>query len=129
MDDLTLLFSAITSQCPPHNVMWRKSAAEVLTTLSRHGLSEPVVNYIHSKIFYHTNGNWFLFEIFFAGKACVALCIDNMQRVPQLTPLEIVEMFVATFCFLKDSSEVSHVLLDDFRTCQGYSFLSEFLLK
>jgi WD repeat and FYVE domain-containing protein 3 len=47
MDDLTLLFSAITSQCPPHNVMWRKSAAEVLTTLSRHGLTEPVVSYIH----------------------------------------------------------------------------------
>jgi WD repeat and FYVE domain-containing protein 3 len=49
MDDLTLLFSAITSQCPPHNVMWRKSAAEVLTTLSRHGLTEPVVSYIHCK--------------------------------------------------------------------------------
>lgn len=110
MDDLTLLFSAITSQCPPQNIMWRKSAAEVLTTLSRHGLSEPVVNYIHSK-------------------GCVALCIDNMQRAPQLQPLEIVEMFVAVFCFLKDSSEVSQVLLDDFRISQGYLFLSDFLLK
>uniref|UniRef100_A0A1B0DKX7 WD repeat and FYVE domain-containing protein 3 n=1 Tax=Phlebotomus papatasi TaxID=29031 RepID=A0A1B0DKX7_PHLPP len=49
MDDLTLLFSAITSQCPAHNVMWRKSAAEVLTTLSRHGLTGPVVDYIHCK--------------------------------------------------------------------------------
>lgn len=47
MDDLTLLFSAITSQCPPHNVMWRKTAAEVLTTLSRHGLTDSVVSYIH----------------------------------------------------------------------------------
>lgn len=110
MDDLTLLFSAITSQCPAHNVMWRKSAAEVLTTLSRHGLSEPVVNYIHSK-------------------GCVALCIDNMQRAPHLQPLEIVEMFVAVFCFLKDSSEVSHVLIEDFRVAQGYGFLTEFLMK
>lgn len=110
MDDLTLLFSAITSQCTPQNLIWRKSASEVLTTLSRHGLSEPVVNYIHSK-------------------GCVALCIDNMQRAQQLQPLEIVEMFVAVFCFLKDSSEVSQVLLDDFRACQGYAFLSEFLLK
>lgn len=108
MDDLTLLFSAISSQC--NNVMWRKSAAEVLTTLSRHGLSEPVVNYIHSK-------------------SCVALCIDNMQRAPNLQPLEIVEMFVAVFCFLKDSSEVSQVLIDDFRTAQGYTFLSDFLMK
>jgi hypothetical protein len=46
-DDLTLLFSAITSWCPLHNVMWRKSAAEVLMTLSRHGLTPPVVGYIH----------------------------------------------------------------------------------
>lgn len=59
----------------------------------------------------------------------MALCIDNMQRVPQLTPLEVVEMFVAVFCFLKDSSEVSQVLLDEFRSCQGYIFLTEFLLK
>lgn len=110
MDDLTLLFSAITSQCPANNVIWRKSAAEVLTTLSRHGLTESVVNYIHSK-------------------SCVALCIDNMQRVPNLQPLEIVEMFVAVFCFLKDSGEVSQVLIDDFRLSQGYSFLTEFLMK
>lgn len=110
MDDLTLLFSAITSQCPSYNIIWRKSAAEVLTTLSRHGLSEPVVSYIHSK-------------------GCVALSIDNMQRSPQLTPLEVVEMFVAVFCFLKDSSEVSQTLIDDFRLCQGYNFISDFLLK
>ena len=47
-DDLTLLFSAITSWCPVHNVPWRKSAAEVLMTLSRHGLTPNVVQYIHS---------------------------------------------------------------------------------
>ncbi|XP_013179018.1 PREDICTED: WD repeat and FYVE domain-containing protein 3 isoform X1 [Papilio xuthus] len=109
-DDLSLLFSAITSWCAPHNIMWRKSAAEVLMTLSRHGLTQPVVQYIHNK-------------------GCVALCIENMQRIPELTPLEVVEMFVAVFCFLKDSSEVSQLLLDDFRSCQGYLFLSEFLLK
>ena len=110
MDDLTLLFSAITSQCPSYNIIWRKSAAEVLTTLSRHGLTDSVVNYIHSK-------------------GCVALSIDNMQRSPQLAPLEVVEMFVAVFCFLKDSSEVSQTLLDDFRVCQGYGFISDFLLR
>lgn len=38
-------------------------------------------------------------------------------------------MFVAVFCFLKDSSDVAPTLLDDFRACQGYVFLSEFLLK
>ena len=64
-----------------------------------------------------------------AGKGCTALCIENMQRVQELSPIELVEMFVTVFCFLKDSSEVSQVLLDDFRAANGYVFLTEFLLK
>lgn len=47
MDDLTLLFSAITSPCPTHNTIWRKNAAEILTTISRHGLTDTVISYIH----------------------------------------------------------------------------------
>nr|XP_018916724.1 PREDICTED: WD repeat and FYVE domain-containing protein 3 [Bemisia tabaci] len=109
-DDLMLLFSAITSSCPSYNVLWRKSAAEVLMTISRHGLTQPVVAYIHSK-------------------GCMALCIENMQRGQDLTPLDIVEMFVTVFCFLKDSSEVSQTLLDDFKVAHGYSFLSDFLFN
>ena len=109
-DDLTLLFSAVTSSCPEHNLMWRKTAADILLTVSRHSLSTHVVSYLHKK-------------------GCIALCIDNMQRSSDLKPLEIVEMFVTVFCFLKDSSQDSQTLMDDFRTCQGYTFLSEFLLK
>lgn len=135
-DDLTLLFSAITSWCPQYNIMWRKSAAEVLMTLSRHGLTQNVVAYIHSKLntllLIGLWSNYYLLlneSIYLIDKGCIALCIDNMQRVPELAPLEVVEMFVTVFCFLKDSSEVSQTLLDDFRACQGYIFLSEFLLK
>uniref|UniRef100_A0A4W3HF18 WD repeat and FYVE domain containing 3 n=1 Tax=Callorhinchus milii TaxID=7868 RepID=A0A4W3HF18_CALMI len=109
-DDLQLLFSAITSWCPPHNILWRKSAGEVLMTISRHGLSINVVKYIHDK-------------------ECVATCIQNMQQSDDLLPLEIVEMFAGLSCFLKDSSDVSQVLLDDFRCCQGYQFLCDLLLK
>ncbi|CAB1322462.1 unnamed protein product, partial [Coregonus sp. 'balchen'] len=86
-DDLQLLFSAITSWCPPHNLPWRKSSGQVLTTISRHGLS----------------------------KECLATCIQNMQQSDDLSPLEIVEMFAGLSCFLKDSSDVSQTLLDDFR--------------
>lgn len=134
-DDLTLLFSAITSWCPQYNIMWRKSAAEVLMTLSRHGLTQNVVAYIHSKsntllyLLVQDQIHLTYILIHFVDKGCIALCIDNMQRVPELAPLEVVEMFVTVFCFLKDSSEVSQTLLDDFRACQGYIFLSEFLLK
>ena len=111
-DDLTLLFSAISSVCPAHNTMWRKTSSDVLLTVSRHSLSQPVISYLHNK-------------------GCISLCIENMQKGAggDVTPLEIVEMFVSIFCFLKDSSTVSQTLLDDFRTCQGYIFLSEFLLK
>lgn len=53
-----------------------------------------------------------------------------MQRTPcELSPLELVEAFVTIFCFLKDSSADTDTLLEDFRTCQGYAFLTEFLLR
>ncbi|XP_060740179.1 WD repeat and FYVE domain-containing protein 3 isoform X1 [Tachysurus vachellii] len=109
-DDLQLLFSAITSWCPPHNLPWRKSAGEVLMTISRHGLSVNVVKYIHEK-------------------ECLSTCIQNMQQSDDLSPLEIVEMFAGLSCFLKDSSDVSQTLLDDFRMCQGYTFLTDLMLR
>ncbi|CAG5919009.1 unnamed protein product [Menidia menidia] len=109
-DDLQLLFSAITSWCPPHNLPWRRSAGEVLTTISRHGLSVNVVKYIHEK-------------------ECLATCVQNMQQSDDLSPLEIVEMFAGLSCFLKDSSGVSQTLLDDFRMCQGYTFLCDLMLR
>lgn len=46
-DDLSLLFSAITSSCPSYNAVWRKSSAEVLITISQHGLTSKVIQYIH----------------------------------------------------------------------------------
>ena len=52
-----------------------------------------------------------------------------MQRAQDLSPLDLVEMFVTVFCFLKDSSEVSQTLLDDFRACLGYNYLTEFILR
>lgn len=61
-DDLQLLFSAITSWCPPYNLPWRKSAGEVLMTISRHGLSVNVVKYIHGMCLYLLG---FFFLIFF----------------------------------------------------------------
>ena len=67
--------------------------------------------------------------LIFLDKHCVALCVDNMQRVQELSPIELVEMFVTVFCFLKDSSEVSQTLLDDFRRNSGYEFLTHFLLR
>lgn len=57
------------------------------------------------------------------------MCIENIQQSTELSPLEVVDMFVTVSYFLKDSSEVSQVLLEDFNTAQGYKFLSDFLLR
>ena len=48
-DDLNLLFSAVTTACPKANVMWRKTAADILLTISRKSLSLPVISYLHSE--------------------------------------------------------------------------------
>lgn len=110
-DDLTLLFSALSSWCPQHNLLWRKNANEVLVVLTRHGLTAIVLGYIHNK-------------------GCVSLCVENMQKASgDLLPLEVVEMFATVFCLLKDSADVTQTLLDDFRSCQGYNFLTEFMLR
>lgn len=55
--------------------MWRKSAAEVLVTLSRHGLTTNVVQYIHSKC---NNPHWFLtFAILLVRLQLVIYSFDN----------------------------------------------------
>lgn len=71
-DDLQLLFSAITSWCPPHNLPWRRSAGEVLTTISRHGLSVNVVKYIHGETSDGAAGGWKL---------------ETVKRVCEFVPL------------------------------------------
>lgn len=68
----------------------------------------------------------FNFEI---GKNCIELCVENMRQCADLSPLEVVDMFVTVSYFLKDSSEISQVLLDDFNTAEGYKFLSDFLVR
>lgn len=75
MDDLTLLFSAITSPCPTHNIVWRKNAAEILTTISRHGLTDAVVSYIHCKLKgLKNNINSFNSLIFFSQRLYGFMC-------------------------------------------------------
>jgi hypothetical protein len=32
-----------------NNVMWRKTSADILLTISRHSLSQPVISYLHGK--------------------------------------------------------------------------------
>ncbi|XP_039272900.2 WD repeat and FYVE domain-containing protein 3-like [Styela clava] len=129
-DDLGLLFSAVTSWCPPHNSVWRQAASEVLNVISRHGLSHNVVQYIRSK-------------------HCISTCIDNLRRSMhssmksatsdaqeislstegEISDLDLVDALVSIMRFVRDTADVTQMILEDFRQCNGYGFLTEFLLR
>ena len=107
-DDLSKLFGIVTSSCPPHNQSWRKTASDSLIKITRHCLTPDLIRHIHNH-------------------GCISLCVRNLNA-RDLRPLEVVEMFVAVFSCLKDSSEITFLLLDDFRMASGYRFLTDFLL-
>ena len=108
--DLKYVFSAVSLPCLPHNKLWRKANSDLLVQLCRHSLSNAVINFVHK------NG-------------CVQMSIRHISdSVQSVNPLESVEMVVALFCLLKDSSEVSHILLEDFASGGGYKFLYDYLL-
>ena len=88
-----------------------------------------ILNFFFFNIAPKSNWITWIFAFVVPDKGCVRRCVENMQRAQDLSPLEMVEMFVTVFCFLKDSSEVSQTLLDDFKGCQGYNFLADFLLR
>jgi hypothetical protein len=52
-DDLLLLFSAISSNCPERNKPWRRQASDMLILIGKHTLSSAI-QCIHSKFkFFH----------------------------------------------------------------------------
>ncbi|CAK8696786.1 unnamed protein product [Clavelina lepadiformis] len=117
-DDLALVFSAVTSWCSPHNKKWRSAASEVLITISRHGLSHNVVQYIRSK-------------------QCIKTCINNLWRASVsleenpavIVDVDLAEQLHCILRFISNTSEVTQLLLDDFRQYQGYIFVGEFILR
>jgi hypothetical protein len=52
-----------------------------------------------------------------------------MHQIHAESPLELVEIFITLFSIFKDSTAISSVLMDDFRSCHGYLFLQDYLLQ
>ena len=85
-----------------------------------------IINYIRNYI-----GEYYIyvsFELFSIEKSCINLCLANIEHIYESDPLAVVEMFVTLICVLKDSADVSPILLDSFHDCQGYKFLTRILL-
>ena len=60
--------------------------------LTRHSLTNEVINYVHTK-------------------GCIGFCIRNIKLSIDKPPLDLVEIFATIFCCLKDSSDISQVLI------------------
>ena len=91
-DDLTLLFSAVTSPCSEHNLMWRKTAADVLLTISRHSLSPTVISYLHSK---KLRSNATIKVSFYISAKRLVLII---KKIPSILQIKVALLCVSVTC-------------------------------
>ncbi|KAH9413690.1 WD repeat and FYVE domain-containing protein 3 [Dermatophagoides pteronyssinus] len=123
-DDLILLFNVITSWCPEHNSMWRKTAADTIITMAKHGNLN--VDYLHSK-------------------NCIHLFVENVQRILELgtAPNNEIILMIRTFILFmleyvnhyqnsgntNNSNLAIQILLDDFNECFGYQCFVDFGIK
>eukprot|EP00794_Sanderia_malayensis_P012330 gene12330-13603_t len=113
-DDLATLFDALTCSCDRLHLIWRAGISEILTAITRSCLTKEVpdrsvIDYIEEK-------------------KCVSLSIYNIKSICVRDPPAVVEMLVTLICVLRDSAEVSPALLDNFKACGGYTFLSNLLV-
>ena len=112
-EDLARLFELAHSPCPPHNQRWRAAAARVLEALFTASSSEAAVRFVHK----HN---------------CLSSCMVAMRtRRDEFEPQDIVGMVALIVACIECSTRLpkpTSLLLDDFRTCQGYILLTELLL-
>lgn len=47
----------------------------------------------------------------------------------EISDLDLVEALVSILRFVRDTAEVTQLILEDFRQCHGYDFILEFLFK
>lgn len=110
-DDLFLLFAGSSCVCPSENALWRKGAEQLLVTLISKALSPPLAKYIHAK-------------------GCVQLFVSNIRKEGEnISVSECVEMIICLLCVLKDSVNVTNLLVQDFAQANGYLLLRDFVLK
>ncbi|XP_065652118.1 WD repeat and FYVE domain-containing protein 3 isoform X2 [Hydra vulgaris] len=109
-DDMATLFETLTSSCKSEHMIWRSGISEVLASITRHCFTNGVISYINDK-------------------SCIALSLANIEAICNIDPLAVVEMFVTLMCVLKDSADVSNVLMENFSKAHGYKFLKRVLLK
>ncbi|KAM3185661.1 hypothetical protein ACTXT7_005918 [Hymenolepis weldensis] len=108
-DALRHLFSAAVDPCQLANAFWRKSSCMILTTLAQNCLTAHAVQYIHDT-------------------GCITDYVERLQQM-QLPKADSLEAFISLFQVLSESCSISSQLLDDFHAADGYSTITDYLLK
>ena len=108
--DVARLFNMIVSKCPSRNEGWQVAVAGAMRTGFATGLSKPTIQHIQERGLLRQN-----------------LAALQGSTTAALTPAATAAALCAVVECVRQSSRISHVLLDELRTCQGYTFLADFL--
>ncbi|CAF3844508.1 unnamed protein product [Rotaria magnacalcarata] len=109
-DDLLLLFSAISSNCPERNKPWRMQASEMLVLIGKHSL-QSAIQCIHSV-------------------RCISQCVDSLRRATcDLSLIEIAGVYETLINLIIESASLSSILVDDFRLAHCYVHVKDIILR
>ncbi len=109
-DDLSLLFNAISSNCPQQNQPWRIQASDMLILIGKHSL-QTAIQCIHSN-------------------KHIAQCVDNIRRgTCDLSLGDIARVYETLICLLIESALLSSNLMDDFRLAHCYVHMKDIILR
>lgn len=123
-DDLSLLMSIASSQCPKYNQSWRATASQTILAISSHVYTDQ-----HAMV-----QNFRYLE----QKSCIQVYVDNMQRLMSLSSAsteELVEMLsnLIDFIYNLDVNNPSHggvaSLMNQFRASQSADLIIELIKK
>lgn len=127
-DDLSLLFNAISSNCPQRNKPWRNQASDMLILIGKHTL-QSAIQCIHSKT-YEAIRKKSTYAFFCVDGKHISQCVDNLRRATSdLSLEEIARVYETLICILIESAALASSLLDDFRLAHCYVHLKDIILR
>ncbi|CAF0832439.1 unnamed protein product, partial [Brachionus calyciflorus] len=110
-DSLKLLFKIISSTCEQHNVAWRQTATDALLTLTKN-FNTKSINYVHANE---------------CVQQCL-LCLDPGE-ICSSNLIERTNLLITLLTFIRETSSLSQILLDDFRLNSGYKIIVDIILR
>jgi len=108
---MKILFKTITSTCEQHNIPWRQTASDALLVLTK-SFTLKAVDHIHQS-------------------QCIQTCLQCMEKeeICSSNLIERQQLLITLLTFLRETSLLSPILLDDFRVASGYRILIEMVIR